>query len=153
MKSDLNRSVSEYLGLLVGTFYMILALSWAVWPTNSRSSGIDWLNHSPIPVHGLSSEHIMIWWAVGGLVTVVGSILALTRRMPGVMIFASILTPMVVASLFAASHFGGHSPTGIVSAISYTLYGMIIPVTVIVERIIFKRERNYLAEIEGGHRL
>lgn len=153
MKSDLNRSVSGYLGLLVGTFYVILALSWAIWPTNSRSSGIDWLNHSPIPVSNLSANHIMIWWAVGGIITVAGSVLTFTHKSSGIMIFASILTPMVVASLFTAAYFGGHSPSGIVSAISYALYGLLIPLIVIVEKTIFKREQEYIEEFKRGRYL
>lgn len=153
MKSELHHSVSGYLGLLIGTFYMFLALSWAIWPTNARSSGIDWVNHSPVPIHELSPDHIMIWWALGGLSTVVGSILTFTHKLSGILIFASILTPMIIASLFAAAFFGGHSETGIVSAFSYTLYGLIVPVAVLSERRIFNRERQQIAEIKKGAHL
>lgn len=148
MKSDLNRNVTGYMGMLIGSFYLLLAVSWSIWPTNSRSSGIDWINYSPIPVDNLNATHLVVWWIVGGLVTIAGSVLSLKRNMNGVLIFSSIITPLFVASMFAAAFFGGHSPTGIVSAISYLVYGMVVPTAVLAERHIFKEERKYIDQFK-----
>ena len=104
---------------LIGIYCIYLGVTWFLFPTNSRASGVEWINKSPIPITGLSAYHVAIWWMVGGAISLIGGILSRHKLMSVLSIIASIFFPSIVAVIFFGSWVDKSTETGLVSAGSY----------------------------------
>lgn len=102
--------------VILGCTYVWLGLTWIITPTPTRMAGIEWA--------GLAGHYVGAWWILGGLVALAGGLLAARARWAGWGAFAAIVTPLVVACLFAWSVAEGNS-RGWITAGSYAPYALI----------------------------
>ena len=105
--------------IVVGVYCIYLGATWFIFPTNSRASGVEWINRSTLPVSGLSAHHVAVWWMIGGVLSVVGGILSAHKWWSVLSAMASIFFPSIVAVMFFGSWVDKTTETGLVSAGSY----------------------------------
>lgn len=105
--------------IVIGFYCLYLGITWFIFPTNSRSSGVEWINSSSFPISNLSAHHVSIWWSVGGILSIIGGALSKYKTLSMLSITTSIFFPSMVAVIFLGSWIDGSSKTGLISAGSY----------------------------------
>lgn len=129
MPHRIIRTIHGTLGdilVIFGIYMTGLGLSWFALPTDSRESGVQWINESAIPVTSLTSGHVAVWWIVGGVLTFVGGLFSQRPLFERVGVAAGIFFPFVVAGLFVGGWVDGAAHTGIISAWSYLVPSVVI---------------------------
>lgn len=119
MPDRVLRSSAGVLGglfIILGATYVWLGLTWIITPTPTRLAGIEWA--------GLAGHIVGAWWILGGLVSTIGGALSRNARYAGIGSAAAILTPLLVAALFAWS-VGQGNTRGYITAGSYAPYAAI----------------------------
>ena len=122
--------------IVIGLYCIYLGVTWFIFPTNARASGVEWINRSTIPISGLSAHHVAVWWMIGGVLSVVGGILSAYKWLSALSVMASIFFPSIVAVIFFGSWVDKTSGTGLVSAGSY-----LFPAAVMIYAIVRESQR------------
>lgn len=104
---------------LIGIYCIYLGVTWCLFPTSSRASGVEWINESSIPINGLNAYHVAAWWLIGGISSILGGIFSKHKWFHMLAIVSSIFFPSIVAVIFFGSWVDGSTETGLVSAGSY----------------------------------
>ena len=104
---------------LIGVYCIYLGVTWCLFPTSSRASGVEWINESSIPINGLNAYHVAAWWLIGGISSILGGIFSKHKWCHTLAIVSSIFFPSIVAVIFFGSWVDGSTETGLVSAGSY----------------------------------
>lgn len=113
-----RRDVGSW-AILIGIYCLYLGVTWLLYPTDSRSAGVEWINRSAFPVAGLSATHVAVWWMIGGVLSVVGGVFSRIKTLSVLSIASSIFFPSIVAVVFFGGWVDGSTRTGLVSAGSY----------------------------------
>lgn len=113
---DIHRALRGGIALILGAVYTWLGVTWLLTPTETRLAGIEWA--------GLTGDYIGAWWIAGGILSIIGALAVRNARRFSIAIFATIVTPMVVAALFFWSIFHGN-PRGHITFGSYIPYSII----------------------------
>lgn len=130
MPDRLSRHADGFYGgllMILGVYYLGMAYSWAVTPSESRVAGISWL---AIPDWAVHPYTVAVLWGFAGVVSTVGGALSRHR---GVEIFTgltAVLIPFLLGALFACAWgltYTGRAaaPTGLTTAWSYWLPAVI----------------------------
>lgn len=122
--------------IVIGLYCIYLGVTWFIFPTNSRASGVEWINRSTLPISGLSAHHVAVWWMIGGVLSVVGGILSKHKWWSVLSVISSIFFPSIVAVIFFGSWVDKTSETGLVSAGSY-----LFPAAVMIYAIVRESQR------------
>lgn len=104
---------------LIGIYCIYLGLTWFLFPTNSRISGIEWINESTFPVDWLNAYHVATWWLIGGILSILGGIFSKHKWCNAVAVVSSIFFPSIVAVIFFGSWVDGSTETELVSTGTY----------------------------------
>lgn len=123
MPDRLIRTADGVLGgllIIIGLIYICLGWSWTVFPTDTRVEGISWL-----PFH-VTMNGVGWWWMFGGAVTVAGAALSRWRLLETMAVMAGVGTSLVVAGVFAVGWMIGESPGGLIGAMSYVGWSVIV---------------------------
>lgn len=113
-----RRDVGSW-AIVIGIYCLYLGVTWFIFPTDTRSSGVEWMNASVFPVSSLSTYHVATWWLIGGTLSIVGGALSANKAMSLLAIITSVFFPSMVAVVFFGSWVDGSAPTGLVSTGSY----------------------------------
>ena len=105
--------------ILIGVYCIYLGVTWFLFPTSSRASGVEWINESSIPINGLNAYHVAAWWLIGGISSILGGIFSKYNWCHMLAIVSSIFFPSIVAVIFFGSWVDGSTENGLVSAGSY----------------------------------
>lgn len=118
MRSRIKDPIGAYL-TVKGTMFILIGLSWVVFPSASREAGIDW---SPI----MTTWGVGAVWIIGGATAVVTGKFMPTRRSIGFQGLqgASLLTTLLflcssIIGLLPEAIISGGRPQSIITAISY----------------------------------
>lgn len=130
--------------IVIGVYCIYLGVTWFIFPTSSRASGVEWINKSSFPITGLSAHHVAIWWIIGGVISLVGGILSSHKLMSALSISASIFFPSIVAVVFIGGWVDRSTETGLVSAGSYLFPAVVMIYAIFRES---QRLRSGLVEL------
>lgn len=112
--------------LIVGIYMLGLGITWLIYPTNTRDSGVEWVNESSLPIYGLTAHHVAWWWIISGMAGILGGMFSNNRYMERLGIFATTFAPMLVALLFLGAWVDDVSHTAIISFWSYSFVTAIV---------------------------
>lgn len=130
MPDRLVKTADGYYGgllMILGVYYLGMAYSWAVRPSESRVAGISWL---AIPDWAVHPYTIAVLWAVAGVVCVIGGALSRNRVAELTAGVTAVLIPFIIGAVFASAwvltiYGKADAPTGLVTAWSYWLPAVI----------------------------
>lgn len=114
------KGVLDGLLMIHGTLYMVLGWSWVAYPSPGRLAGIHWL---PLAV---TEHHVGWWWIIGGALAAAGAALSRCRWMHTLAVMAAVGTPLVLSLIFAAAWFTGQAPRGLITAVSYGSWAVVV---------------------------
>lgn len=130
MPDRLSRHADGFYGgllMILGVYYIGMAYSWAVTPSDSRVAGISWL---AIPDWAVHPYTIAVLWAVAGIVCVTGGAFSRNHVAELTAGLAAALIPFIIGAFFASAwvltgYGKAEAPTGLVTAWSYWLPAVI----------------------------
>lgn len=130
MPDRLSRHADGFYGgllMILGVYYLGMAYSWAVTPSDSRVAGISWL---AIPDWAVHPYTIAVLWAVAGIVCVTGGAFSRNRVAELTAGLAAALIPFIIGAFFASAwvltgYGKASAPTGLTTAWSYWLPAVI----------------------------
>lgn len=129
--------------VIVGIYMLGLGWGWLARPTESRNSGVEWINDSAyIPLSGLTSEHVGWWWLLTGAVALLGGLLSKRKWLERAAIVAAIFGPLLIAGVFVGAWVDGDAPTGGTAAWSYAL-----PASLVVWQLSHEKQRVERGEV------
>lgn len=150
MPDRVIRSADGFYGgllIILGVYYLGMAYSWAVTPSESRVAGISWL---AIPDWAVHPSTIAVLWAVAGVVCVAGGALSRVKAAELAAGLVAVLIPFIIGALFASAwvltgYGKADAPTGLVTAWSYWLPAVIAGWGMI------RAPRHVAVQIGGAH--
>lgn len=150
MPDRLVKTADGYYGgllMILGIYYLGMAYSWAVTPSESRVAGISWL---AIPDWAVHPATIAVLWGMAGVVCVIGGALSRNKAAEVFAGVTAVLIPFIIGSLFASawvltSYGKADAPTGLVTAWSYWLPAVIAGWGMI------RAPRTVTVDIGGAH--
>ena len=129
--------------VIVGIYLLGLGGWWLAQPTESRNSGVEWINESSyIPLSGLTSAHVGWWWLLTGAVALLGGLLSKRKWLERAGIVAAIFGPLLIAGVFVGAWVDGDAPTGGTTAWSYAL-----PAALVVWQLSHEKQRVERGEV------